>query len=386
MVKSIQEQFGKGKVTRQGITFTTNSVSYEGIILKSKRIGEYLCQQSIILQERPDFNKIFEGYVDYILDYEVGQNYYENPVPECRFKGKEIIEIGKIKVVLEEKKNVLFINNHRIRKEDIGTTIKKAISYNSQEQYDEFVSATNKVNLAFQKILTQGGFSFELRIDKTDDNCLMREKDEANMLLSIPITRKDNKNYAQIDRQEYRIKDTNALFDLGKEVESHRLRSGYLQRTIKLLYRAIEGITHKEIGDLIRNGKAEYEKMMMRIKQKQEANLKRSEEFLAHALKLTNATRVKKGYFVKGISNATYYVSDDLKVWTIKNGKQDKYLCIVDIDSDDETPAGIKDCIAKRLLALSKDKVVANEIFNKGDRMDLWWNEINEKEAVCVIE
>jgi hypothetical protein len=379
LVKSIQKQFGKGKVTRQGITFTKNSVSYERIILKGRMIGEYLCQQSIILQERPDFNKIFEGYVDYLLNYEISQDIYGNSlIKGCRFTGKEIIEIGKIKVILEERKNILFINNHRIRKEDIGTTIKRAINYNSQEQYNEFVSDTSKVNLAFQKILTQGGVSFKLKIDKTNDNCLMTEKDEANILLSIPIVRKDNKNYAQIDGQEYRIRDTTALLDLGKDIERHRLQGGYLQRTIKLLYRAIEGITHKEIGELIRNGKTEHEKMMTRIKQEQEAKLKRSEEFLAHAVKLTHATRVKNGYFVKGLNCITYYVGDDLGVWTIKGGKQEKYLCIIDINSEREDKAGKNDCIAKRLLALSKDRVVAKEIYEQGDKMDSWWNEIQE--------
>ena len=89
-----------------------------------------------------------------------------------------------------------------------------------------------------------------------------------------------------------------------------------------------------------------------------------------------------KGYFVNGLSGTTYFIGDNSEVWTIKNGKQDQYLCIIDIDSNRNDEAGENDCIAKRILALSKDKVVAKEIYENGDRMDKHWLEIQE-ENVC---
>lgn len=389
LIQSIGEQFEKGEVARQGIIFTKKSVSYEGITLNGSKIGEYLVNNNVLFQERPNFNDIFEGYVDYISKLDVSHDYsYNVKKVFCNFEGKEIITIGKIKIAIEKAKNNVFINEKRICKEDLSTIAKSAINFDSQKDYDESVQHASRVNLNLQKALQEGGLSFELRIDKTDDNSLMREKDESRMFLSVPISRRKGKNYVKINSKEYGVKDTNALFDLKKEIDSSRLGysgGGYLQRAIRLIYKAVAGITPKEIGDLIRNGKKEYGKLMLKQKREAKVRIKKSLEFLAHAVKLTKAEKVHKGYFVKGLSGTTYFVGNDLEVWTIKDGKQDKYLCIIDSGSREEEEAGKNDCVAKRLLMLSKDKVVAKEIYNEGDHQDKHWLEISNTESEGMI-
>ncbi|MEK6868726.1 MAG: hypothetical protein AABX74_00725, partial [Nanoarchaeota archaeon] len=380
LIKSIQEQFGKGEVTRHGISFSKKRVSYEGTALTGSKLGEYLVNNSVLLQERPSFNDIYEGYVDFILKLEPVHNYnYDITKIIYHFEGKENITIGGIKATIEVIKNNMFINGRRICKDDVATIVKSAINFNSQKSYDEAVLNASRVNLKLRKALQEGGLSFELKIDKTDDNSLMKEKNQTCMLLSVPISRRKGKNYVKINSKEYSVKDTNALFDLSRQIDSSRIGysgGGYLQRTIRLIYKAIAGITPKEIGDLIRNGRKEYKKLMLRQKKEARARTKKSLEFLAHAVKLTKAEKVHKGYFVKGLSGTTYFIGKDLEVWTIKNGKQSKYLCIIDSGSRDDDEAGKNDCIAKRLLMLSKDKVIAKEVYYEGDRMDKHWLEI----------
>ncbi len=388
LVKSIQTSFKKGKVVRQGIIFTKKSVSYEGVIFKGSKIGEYLEDQSVLLQEKPNFTDIYEGYVDFILRPEVQHSQYSWEVTKVdyAFKGKETIVADKIKVQLEKIKNNVFVNDRRICKDDIGKVVKAALRYQDQEKYDEWVKYTSQVNLRLQKALNEGAISFELKVDNTKDNELTSYRDTTKMLLSIPLSRRKGRNYVLINKQEYKVKDTKALFDLGKEIDSCRIGQsggGYLQRSIKLLYKAIADISPKEIGELIRNGKREYWKLMRKVEKERKAKLARSKQFVEHAVKVSGAERTKNGYLVEGLSKTIYFVSDDLQVYTTKKGKQDQYLCIIDIDTEDDE-AGKNDAIAKRLLMLSKDKKVAHEIFSRGDHMDQHWLEIQDKNEEVI--
>ena len=67
---------------------------------------------------------------------------------------------------------------------------------------------------------------------------------------------------------------------------------------------------------------------------------------------------------------------------TMKNGKADQYLCIIDLGSKAEGKAGVNDTIAQRLLSLSQDKKVADEIYSLGDKMDKHWRDIQKEEGV----
>lgn len=382
LVKSIKTSFRNGKVVRQGIVFTKKSVSYEGVVFKGSKIGEYLEDQNVLLQEKPNFTDIFEGYVDYVLKPDVQHNPYSWEVTkiDSNFQGKDKIIADKITVEIEKTNNNIFINNRRICKEDLGKVVKSALRYQNQDEYDEWVKHTSQVNLRLQNALKEGGIKFELKVDNTKDNELNSRRDTTKMLLSIPLSRQKGRNYVLINKQEYKVKDTNALFDLGKEIDSCRIGQsggGYLQRSIKLLYKAIADISPKEIGELIRNGKREYWKLMRKREKERQEKLARSKKFIEHAVKITGAERTNGGYLVEGLSKTIYFVSDDLQVYTTKNGKQDQYLCIIDIDTEDDD-AGKNDAIAKRLLMLSKDKKVAHEIFSRGDHMDKHWLEIQD--------
>lgn len=386
LTTAIKKQFKKGKVVRQGIELTNKSISYEGIKIENKRIGEYISQQQIHLLERPRFNEIFEGFIDFILVFEQEGNYNSKMV--SKLEGKENIQIGKIKILLEKRGNLFYVNSKKINQEDLQKILKNSITYDNQKKYNEWIDYTSRVNLRLQDILNKKAVTFEQRIDKTDDNCLIKYNEDKKILLSIPIKREKGKNYIKIEKSFYRIKNINSLLNLSKEIDSIRTGysgGGYLQRTIKLLYEAIDGISAKEIGDLIKQGSKEYKLMIERTEKEEEKRTTRSKKFIANAVRLTKAKKVDGGYFVKGLTKVTYFVDEEnLEVWIIKNGKKETHLCIVDDDYSWElkdNKALRNDRIAKRLLMLSKDKKVAKEIYEKGDKMDKWWQEIQENKT-----
>ncbi len=365
LAKNIVEQFKKGKVVRQGITFTKNSIECEGIKIKNRMLGEFVMNNQVHLQLEPDFRKIVQDFICYILNIEVSQNFYSDKISYvCNFGGDEIIDIGKVRLHIKSEDNNVYINDHRIRKDDLVEIIFKALSYTDQASFDAYLAYSASVNLALQKTLASGGMSFELKIDITDDNSLPVKKEK--MLLSLPLKREKGKNYTTINGVDYRIQNLQAFFDIGKEINSSRIGysgGGYLQRTIKMLYKAIKGITPKDIGDLIRNGEKEYAKLQAHVRKENAKKSKKADEFVKHAAKVSKAKQLKDGFLVHGVSGKAYTVNaKTLAVYEILPGEKQRYVCIVDMQTPTNSEWGRKDALAKRLLMLSHDLKVADQV------------------------
>ncbi|MBZ0175598.1 MAG: hypothetical protein OI860_00685 (plasmid) [Candidatus Methanoperedens sp.] len=365
LVKNIEAQFKKGKVVRQGITFTKNSIECEGVLVKNDRLGHFVMRNNIHLQREPEFSKIVKDFICFILNIDaVWSNYSSGVNYVCNFAGKETILIGKVKLCIENRKNSIFVNDHRIAKNDLVDVIFTALFHRNQNDFDQYLAYSSRVNLTLQKVLSDGGISFELKIDKTTDNEL--PTDEAKMILSLPLHREKNKNFTTINGTDYQIQDLNAFFDLGKDINSARIGyggGGYLQRTIRLLYKAIKGISPKEIGEIIKNGEQEYARLQERRRLENAEKLKKANGFLAEAVRLSKAEKLKDGYLVVGKSGKPYTVnSNTLAVYDMENGGKGRYCCIVDMGTSTDEEWGRKDALAKRLLMLAHDLKVADEI------------------------
>jgi hypothetical protein len=387
--ENIKKAFAKGKVTKNGMTFTPESVSYEGMVFKGEQIGEYLESQNILIQEEPDFVSIFEGYIDYVLQPKISYNCYCDPVlAGYGFTSKTRIKVNEIDILLKKSGNVFRVNGCQINKADLAETLKQAIQYQSIAAYNKLLSHTSSVNLTVQDALENGVLEFELELDRNShDNCLTHNMRIDRMKLALPLSRRKNSLYVTINSKEFKVKNSGALFDLGKRVDCYRARSihgGLLNRTIKFLYRAIAGITPQDIARLVVQGKREYRRYCKMIEAQRKQAIENSLRFIEHAIKLTNARKTHKGYFVTGQSGTKYFVNtENLGVYKVKDGKQDQYLCIVDVHMEDGQ-AGKNDAVARRLLMLAKDEVVAKEIYDRGDKMDAHWLEIQKNSGVAA--
>lgn len=381
---NVDKEYMKGKITRHGILFTHKTIEYKGVILESDDIKEYVINQRIHLNGEPEFTQIFEGYVDWLLK---ASNYKScSEKTNCyysEFVGdpKSII-INGVKAVTSKTHNFLFVNGYKISKYDILVVVKNAINHNTQEDYDKYVSSVSLTNLKVQQAVSEGYIAFDIHCDNgPTDNFMMKTKD--SIRISIPLYREKNKNYTIINDVKYPISNTEALFDIDEKPKNY-YQHGELNRSIKLLYKAIRGITPKVIGELLADGKKAYKKHYVKIQAEKIAKIKRSKEFLAHAIKLTKAVKVKGGYKVKGLSGAVYTInSESLAVY---NGS--KYLCIVDMgdyELDIDQDALRNDRIAKRMLALSKDAVVAKEIYERGDHVDNYWTEVKDETSENIL-
>lgn len=353
----------KGKAIRGGINFTKDQISYSGYTIKGERVEEYVIRNNILYGNNLDFNTIFEGYIDYIIGHEIENGYgLRKETHYLKLTTIQEMWLNKIHLVAEKRGKNLYLNNRKVRTDEITELMKSAIEYETQKEYDEYLIETSKISLRVNKAIRHG-FNFTLNVNSTDDNDLLKAKYTTH--LSIPLVREKNKNYAVINQQKYRVADIQTLFDVAKDVQvGYAYNESHLQRTITFLKRALPEMTYKDISDFITAGEKEYK-----------TKVKRSLEFIQHAVKITKAKRVEDGWIVKGESGQKYYVGEDKKVYTAKKNKPDKYLCIIDLGTE-QSEAGHNDAIAKRILALKHDSTVASDIWRNGDHMDKHWRNL----------
>lgn len=358
--KNIYSQFRKGEVVRAGITFTKKKVSYEQLSFQSNRVSSYLVSTNVFLDERPEFIEIYEGYINHIDRHSKD--------------GKETVTVNGIPINIESRNRDVLVNGIRIWKKDISGVLKKAICFKEKERYEEWLSYTSKVCLELQEILEKGNLEIDMciRANKGDNSL---EVPENEVKISIPVKRQNNRNWVTINDKDFVIKNVKSFLNLTNLMDYNCYPySDNLDKVVKTLHKALSKVKPKDIAQLIGEGIKRYRKAQRLHRKKLKEMEEKSKEFLAHAIKITKAIKVNGGYFVKGTSQTTYFVSEtDYKVWTIKDGKQDKYLCIVDMGEQAEGRAGINDKIAQRLLCLSEDRKVAGEIYGRGDKMDKHW-------------
>jgi hypothetical protein len=88
---------------------------------------------------------------------------------------------------------------------------------------------------------------------------------------------------------------------------------------------------------------------------------------------VSKAKSIKDGFLVRGLSGKTYTVNaKSLAVYeqlqsgrkgqNVPRAERERYICIVDMQTPTNTEWGRKDALAKRLLMLSHDLKVADQV------------------------
>ena len=359
--KKIEEQFKKGELCRSGITLKKDRIVYNGITLKAENILNYISNSNLLYRDNLVFQNLYFEFVSFTLKEK------EEFDVRCRRErvnlGNEVIKfsIGNVEVEVKKRNKNFYINGlYRVRTDEVERIMQKAINYSDTESYNKFLEEVSRVSLRLKNAL-DNGLIFTLNISSDENNCLITEKETGESIMTMPLKMKDKKVYVELLGKEFRVKDTNALFDLCKDSEkwnnSYSSYGNVLNRTIKLLYKALEGISPQEIGGIIKECKIEN---LNRVE--------RSKQFIENAIRISKAEDMTfqnvRGWVVQGKSKKIYFVGSDLKVWELQDKNDEKkarYVCIVDNHSPrDEAEKG--DYIAKRILYLYNDENLRKEI------------------------
>ena len=371
LTHNIKKAFSKGKVVRHGITFRSTSIEYEGLKIIGPGIKEFCVKGNIVYQETPDFIQIWESYVEHALglrwDYNCFPKIYSLSDNEVTFK------IGRVKMHVKFKARKQYINGFLIHGKDAPHVCRRAIRYKTQEEFDKYLQFTEEYNLDIQDWFNEGYISFDIPTNAEDCDLSLDEKLKA----AIPIKLdEDNKMVITVGKNQYFVKNKKSLLKLSSGYYNPYYKNS-MNMMVAQLFKAIK-VDESDVAILLKDGVNRYREAVAKQKKIDREKIGRSKEFIANAVKISKAERVKGGYLVRGSTKKMYFVEAGLKVYTCKRGKKakwinDKYLCLIDVGSDTDTKWGKNDALAKRLLMLKEDLVLASDIYNKGDKMDKHW-------------
>ncbi len=361
LTKSIIKQFKNGKVCRQGVTITPNSISHNGLMIKGDKVGEFIEAHELPILDTLNFQNILIAYVDFVLERESEWN---STLITIKMTGKRNFRIGNVDIKAEKIGNNFFVNGVKIRSDEIHQVIVSALNFSDKNEYQNWLKEVGRVSLRLKNAL-RNGITFKFVIDKTDDNCLINQS--ATFSFNLPLKRSEGKTYVSINGNDHKVRDINALFSLKADTTNYHSNNSLLQRAIKLMFRGITDLNPSDVAEIIKNAQIEYSN-----------RIKRSVEFVENAVRLSSAKKISGGWVVTGDSGTEYFVGKNLEVNTLKNGEKHQYLCLLDTDEiDREDEAQVNDAIAKRILALRHDKTTAKDIWEQGDKVDKLWRNLS---------
>lgn len=329
---------------KNGIKFTEYTMTYEGITVDTAGTFSYKKYlNSVSIDSIQDFNTLLRKTIKTTINHclDIKANYFldadicfRNVMDSFSIINKTL-KIGNKDLFIEKYK----INGIRINKNDMDECILFALCYSTQKAYNDFLKTVSKCSLKFHKIIMNGL------------KCTIRQGSK-RYITNLRVIRKKHRNYIIYDKKEYKIRDSNAIFDI---------RTSDLQEYVSML------ITYTDMPltiafKVIEDGKKRYEEA-----------LNKSEKLLQKTIKELNVKKGKikdkTGYIVKGISGNKYLVEEksenDYKIWLEKGNKLD-YVCIVDTTTKNQVG---KDKLVSRLYALANDSMLINDIYTLKNRV-----------------
>ena len=390
------------KTTINNITFTKTSATYEQISLEADDLLD-------VLYKELNFNGEFDIYSitgiyaahmekelngtdpEVVLDKTEG-----NPLPE-EVQAEQAAAAEKVALPTVKINGIAinislsttfqrYINKIRINKDELAQAITRASCYHDEGNYKLFLKSISRMSIKYHDIIANG-LPVKIHSTITREEYATSEPGPAAPALKLCIDAQSKHFHLQID------KDRTVRVNLGKLIKKaetlNRKTNGksYYTDTPGYLYKrhvargytwcaeelvkalieccTFQKVQKKEDGteELVSDvliTQADIVKLLDVVNEQKRQVIERSKEFLATAVKLTDAKVIeflgKKAYHVKGTLREYAVVIDNAKVYDYAT-KQ--YRCIV----NDRHYAGAGyDDIAARLLALKNDSTMQEHI------------------------
>jgi len=294
------------KLILNGMTIKKDSIEYEEQILKRSDKADWVYTSLLRLSRAYKFDDInwdsvFEEFI--------------RTISRENSKG----EIGDVSFALryEESTNranitstKTYLNDHRINKMEILDCLRRAVCYETQEDFNEFLSNVSSCSLKFHRYL-QTGVDFQVSGMRYNEGFSFK----------LPLERRKNLMYIVLGDNEYKVRDTNRLIntqnmsDLGEIME------------LLLGDKVIEGMTIDDAKSVLKLAKIEFQSAIDKSKKLLEETEKTLKLEKRKDIQMNEIT-VREGYIVNG--KLRQYVvanSEKCEVYEYPSGR---YICIVD--------------------------------------------------------
>jgi len=338
-----------------------------------------------------DFNVLTEKFVDCVCaqfgiskpSKDIFAECFMDKLPENRTTTIATATIGVVKCVVSV--NISrsttgslvkrwAVNDHKVRRDEINPIMKRAMCFENQKDYDDFIIAVAKLSLRARDLMSNG-----LAITVATNNSIV------GVPILLEFTREGAKWQLLIRTLAGAIASTH---NIGGGVTKFVTLSANQNKAIRQGDSREKVITSVKFMDLVKDvvdfGVADLQRLFstgMRVVNEKLARSRQLLEETANMVKAeyvshTYGTRTMSGYKVTGISGKAYLVccdkasgktgtnSDhgDNKFGAVHSLPNLQYVCIVDKSHDQMG----YDIIVNRLLALRNDKHVAGSVTTLG--------------------
>jgi len=359
-----EKLFNTTGFVRWNIRFQKNRISLNDLAIEGPDLkkfvleGGYLPRTYYGQHEQTSFDSVAEDYINRLLQR--SNRNMDSPNVMSLFRGTAKIKIGKAKMVLSRVENKFYVNGLKVRESELVSILMSGLRC-SQTEFDAWLPTVSKMGYRMVEAV-RDGVSVEITLGGIHGCEMKMPHDE--LKLHFKVKWASGRAWLVHDGKDYSISRSDAFFKLNECREHYRRKGSAIDEFCKRMHTAVPSFPHSEIGKLIEECDRRYL-----------ARTKKSEEFLADAVRLTKATHDKNAYYVIGESGTKYEVQPSLQVYRFV-GEQRENVCLRDMGGSLSDEAAVNDRIAARLLALHKDAQLAGEIYARGDHVQDFWKEI----------
>lgn len=280
--------------------------------------------------------------------------------------------IGTVNFDLEVRKKIgargtvqsFYLNNTRVRKDEISDILKKAICFDAQEDYDKFILEVSKISLTARELMHNG---IKILLNSTTSNpvTIVLEFERSHSSWYLLLRDQNDKIKSKCKITGGITKFTN-LYKKQKASASEAVHL-YAKELCDLLDK-IEDLSIQDVTHLMTIGSFVVNQREARSRKLLEDTVKIVK---AEYKELSYGNKRERGYVVTGNSGQEYLISCQLgtKV-NNRNNHGDKwgtvfalptlrYICIVDKSMNDQSGY---DIVVNRLFALKNDSQIVREV------------------------
>lgn len=336
------------KISINGIEMKKHSIKYEGQLLECSSIdvvdltGRYAYYRNNLDDLNFDTlsGDFFERITNSFAYMSTSSNESTGKIGDVKFNLKNKI----ITLPNGNHTRLIYLNNYKIKKNEIGKILKRGLCFNNQKLFDEFIKQVSRCSLQTHKYLDEG-----VLLEVYDDY------KDSRINFKLPLIRKRNKNYIVIDDKEYQISNTEKIIKLTSARSMYEVINTLLNPDIV----KING--PDDIVYIISHGEELYKK----TKDKNKKLIENTEKlFNLEIITITfNGTHLR-GYIIEGKLKKYFLdigktdkesIFDRLRVYTYPNMN---YICMIDKTIVQTGPTNL----INRIYALHNDSLIAKDI------------------------
>lgn len=258
-----------------------------------------------------------------------------------------------------------YLNNKKLRRDEMIPVIRRALCFNNQKDYDTFIDDISTMSLRARNLIAKG-----LDVTITNSNgskaTVLLEFERKNKIWYLIIRDTNNKKIKELEIEGGVVKFANSLIKKEQNTGRYTRKKDYSAASFMTLMKGVQNFTVKDAQHLIANGLKSIDEVIARSRKLLEDTARMTQsQYITH----TYGNKTIKGYLVIGASKAKYLVACDKQSLNSGYNGTDKFagvfsmptltkICIVDKSIDQNG----YDIIVNRILALKNDIYIAHAV------------------------